>query len=110
MRVDEYKLSSWTGIIGKLILDDQKAFSCNVNKPFSIFNKNTWAYYEVQVTNGVNAVAYKLKIDLTFISTIGTRFRPFSGEIELWGDNVQLVFAGLFLLEHVFEKEDNSSF
>lgn len=108
VRVGEYKISKWSGLIGKLILDGQKSYRCDILNSYSIFNRETRGRYDVQVSNGVNAVVYRLKIDFPIISTLGTRFRPFSGEIELWGEDIQLVFAGLFLLERVFENEDSS--
>ncbi len=111
VQIGEYSISGVVGQYGKLILN-KDIYYCEKLKPevnYSLFNKKTWGHYKIQVSEGTNAVVYQFKINEPFISVQNNKkYRPFNGSIELFNGSMMLVFAGLFLLEVVFDKEDTS--
>jgi len=110
-KIGEYSISGWVGQYGKLILD-KDVYYCEKLKPeirYSLFNKKTWGHYKIQISNGTNIVIYQFKVNEPFISFPNNiKYRPFTGEVELYNGSILLLFAGLFLLEAVFDKEDTS--
>lgn len=108
VKVGEYKLSNWLRDTGWLIMDDQRTFVCDKLQPEvrrSIFKRSTWGYYKINLSDRVSSVMFRFKIDVPLIASKKRGLRPFSGEIEVNGD-IMLAFAGLFLLEEIFEIED----
>jgi hypothetical protein len=93
---------------GKLFLGDN-TYQCANLKPdvkHMFLRKDTWGHFKIRVGNGSEAVSYTLKTDHPSIWSYTVGDKPFEGQIELEGNNLMLLFAGIFLLEQVLEFED----
>lgn len=109
-KIGEYKFSGVAMYVGLLTINGQNIFVCNKVKPnvrYSMFDSKTWGHYKMQVTNKINAVEYNFRVRASFFGTPAVASYPFTGELELWGDNLLLAFAGFFLIEWNFESEDS---
>lgn len=108
-KIGEFKLSSLLIDLGWLILDNQNIYVGNKKTPvvrFSLFDAKTWGHRRIQISNKVNAVVYDFRIKTPIFRTRDIQLYPFSGQLELWGENLLLAFAGFFLLENVLSLED----
>jgi hypothetical protein len=76
--------------------------------PVSIFKKSSWGHLKFQLTNGTAAAVYSLKTEHSWFRP-SMQTRPSRGEVELWGDNLLIVFAGFFMIERHFKIEDSTS-
>lgn len=94
---------------GKLFLGDN-TYQCESLKPDvkrRTFRKETWGHFKIRIGKGSEAVSYTFKIDYPSIWSRTVSDKPFEGQIELEGNNLMLLFAGIFLLEQVLEFEDS---
>ena len=110
-KIGEYNLSDGWVHLGLLTIDGQNIFVCDKlpNVRYSIFDPKSWGHFKIQVTNRINAVEYNFRIKTPFFRTTSIKMYPFAGELELWGDNLLLAFAGLFLLEWALILKDTGS-
>jgi hypothetical protein len=109
--IGDFKLSTWkynTFRFDKPQIGQKEYFifqKVRTGIPYSIFKKSTWGHYKFELSNGTEAAVYSLKVDKTQFSWY-MQNRRLSGEVELFGDNLLLLFAGFFLIERHFKNED----
>jgi hypothetical protein len=109
--IGEFKLSTWkfnTFRFDKPHIGQKEYFifqKIRTGIPYSIFKKGTWGHYKFELSNGTEGAVYSLKVDKTQFSWY-MQNRRLTGEVELFGDNLLLVFAGFFLIERHFKNED----
>jgi hypothetical protein len=112
--IGEFKLSTWkfnTFRFYKPHIGQKEYFifqKIRTGIPYSIFKKGTWGHYKFELSNGTEAAVYSLKVDKTQFSWY-LQNRRLTGEVELFGNNLLLVFAGFFLIERHFKNEDYRS-
>jgi hypothetical protein len=92
---------------GKLFLGDSMYLT---QKTAHTYPKNDkQQHITIWVGNIVEAATYHIRVNKpTFFSlrTVQVGNSPFEGEIELHGNNLLLLFAGIFLVQQVLEFED----
>jgi hypothetical protein len=107
-----YKIPGWFGgltPLGEMIYRG-KVFKCAKLKPAlkaNMLKPSTWGHYAVRVFGNEESVTYELKLKLSMFGLNSRELSPFQGTIQLTGENMFLLFGGLFLLEHVFNHDDN---
>jgi hypothetical protein len=102
-QIGGYKISEWVhGLtpIGDLVVED-RIYTC---KRHSSLANN---YERLSVENNDARVIYMFKINMPRMTINDKTDREFQGTIESSNEDLFLVFAGLFLLEHSFEIDDS---
>lgn len=95
---------------GRMILDDC-IYLCKELLPdtkFKLFDKETWWHYKIGFGNNDIEVIFRCKLNLSFFVSTGTAQRiSFNGQVDMKGDDLFILFAGLFMLDQFFRNEDN---
>jgi hypothetical protein len=77
---------------------------------YSYSDKETWDYfrYRLYAVKGNEFYDYSLKMSVPVWSNHGHISKsPFIGQIESNSDNILLILAGIYLMEVLFERQDN---
>lgn len=97
---------SWTPL-GKLFLGD-RTYGCEKLKS-EVGDFDERLHISIRVSNYWEAVNYHIRVvrpsDLSLFPR-PVSLAPFEGEIELEGNNLLLLFAGIFLVQQVLDFED----
>ena len=113
IEIGSYEKSSWISPkrnAGRIQFDN-KIYNCERLKPEiknKYFKKETWGHYKIRLSNEQDTIIYKFKLDIPWIGGLDSAFKPFVGHIETTCENLLPVFAGLFLIEQIFENEKSS--
>ena len=108
--IGSYEMNNWKSI-GMVSLNGHK-YQLAILSPeveHSFFNKSTWGYYKISLSNEFEEALYYFKIDFPVISFLDPSLKPFTGNIELSGNNLDLLFSGFYLVERYLESKDVSS-
>ncbi len=101
--------SGWFGVRDKLVLDGIEPMQFKENRIRDIFKKATWGQHEFELTNALDSVLYRFKIDLPFLRLTPLPMFEFTGKIETSTDNKLLLLAGCCLIEWGLEKKEIAS-
>jgi len=113
LEIGNYETTSWINRkrnIGRIRFDNE-IYKCERLKPEienKYFKRETWGHYKIRLCSQQDTIIYKFKLDIPWIGGLDSAFTPFVGQIETTCDNLFPVFAGLFLIEQIFENEKSS--
>jgi len=107
--VGEYRLTNWTILIGSHyeIRIHDRIFTAKRRSPkvrYSLFKRQTWGYYEIELKSRNETIAYRFKLDLGVVAVGNPSTEiPFEGEVETQSASDVAMILGCYLIEKILE-------